>query len=227
MQIGRVGETGGSNDTELLGNSCELTVDPSTNEVYIADGYINRRVIVFDSRTGDYKRHWGAYGNAPGDFELDDNGLYTDDSQLHIPGGPPQPQFLAVHCVRVADDGLVYVCDRQRNRVQVFQRDGTYVTEFAVAPETPAELGFRQGVGATNFGSASTIGFSRDPTQHFMYVGDNMNAKIWIYRRPDLELLGSIDTNPLANHYLAVDSKGNIYNSGLQKFALTGFTSTP
>lgn len=227
LQIGQVGQTGGSNDQALLGNSCELTVDPAHREVYIADGYLNRRVVVFDSRTGDYKRHWGAYGNTPVDFELDENGLYTDDSQRHRPGGPPQPQFLAVHCVRVAHDGLVYVCDRQRNRVQVFQRDGAFVTEFDVAPDTPAELGFPSGVGATNFGSASTIGFSKDPTQHFIYVGDNMNAKIWIYRRPDLELIGSIDTDPLANHYLAVDSHGHLYNSGLQKFVLTGFTDTP
>ena len=81
-------------------------------------------------------------------------------------------------------------------------------------------------MGATNFGSASTIGFSKDSEQRFMYVGDNMNAKIWIYRRSDLELLGSIDTNPLANHYLAVDSSGDIYNSGLQKFVLTGFETS-
>ena len=118
----------------------------------------------------------------------------------------------------MARDGLVYVCDRQRNRVQVFQRDGAFVTEFSVAADTPAELGFPEGVGATNFGPASTIGFSVDPAQEFLYVGDNMNAKIWIFRRRDLQLLGSIDTKPRANHYLSIDSLGNIYNSGLQKF---------
>ena len=226
MQIGELGQTDGSNSTMFLGNSCTLTVDAETNELYVADGYINRRVVVFDGNTGAYKRHWGAYGNDPIDFELSPEGLYTDPDQLYFPEASPQQQFLAVHCVRVANDGSVYVCDRQRNRVQVFRRDGTFVTEFLVAPNTPTELGFPQGVGATNFGSASTIGFSKDSEQRFMYVGDNMNAKIWIYRRSDLELLGSIDTNPLANHYLAVDSSGDIYNSGLQKFVLTGFETS-
>ncbi len=223
MQIGERGRTNGSNDPALLGNSCELTVDPATNEVYIADGYVNRRVVVFDSRSGEYKRHWGAYGNRPVDFQLLDNGLYADSDELHVPDGAPQQQFLAVHCVRVANDGLVYVCDRQRNRVQVFQRDGSFVTEMSVAADTPAELGFPEGVGAVNFGSASTIGFSVDATQQFLYVGDNMNAKIWIYRRRNLELLGAVETKPQANHYLSVDSTGNLYNSGLQKFVLTGF----
>ena len=222
LQIGELWNTKGSNDHMLLGNSCELTVDPDTNEVYIADGYINRRIIVFDADTGEYKRHWGAYGNRPVDFRLLDDGLYADPTELFDPGGPPQQQFLAVHCVRVAKDGLVYVCDRQRNRVQVFQRDGTFVTEVSVAQDTPAELGFPEGVGAVNFGSASTVGFSTDSEQRYLYVGDNMNAKIWIFRRQDLELLGSFDTARNANHYLSVDSTGNIYNSGLQKFVFTG-----
>ena len=222
LRVGELGRTGGSNDTALLGNSCELTVDAATNELYVADGYNNRRVIVFDAETGEYRRHWGAYGNPPVDFVLTEAGLYADDSQLYMPGEPQQPQFLAVHCVRVAQDGTVYVCDRQRNRVQVFERDGTFVTELSVAPDTPAELGFPQGVGAVRFGSASTIGFSVDPAQHFLYVGDNMNAAIWIYRRSDLELIGRIATNPAANHYLTVDSAGNIYNSGLQKFTFLG-----
>ena len=222
LRVGELGRTGGSNDTALLGNSCELTVDAATNELYVADGYNNRRVIVFDAETGEYRRHWGAYGNPPVDFVLTEAGLYADDSQLYMPGEPQQPQFLAVHCVRVARDGTVYVCDRQRNRVQVFERDGTFVTELSVAPDTPAELGFPRGVGAVRFGSASTIGFSVDPAQHFLYVGDNMNAAIWIYRRSDLELIGRIATNPAANHYLTVDSAGNIYNSGLQKFTFLG-----
>jgi len=220
LQIGTLGTTSGSNDTQLLGNSCELTIDPTTNEVYVADGYINRRVIVFDALSGDYKRHWGAYGNRPIDFRLLDNGLYADSIELHDPEGPVQQQFLAVHCVRVSKDGLVYVCDRQRNRVQVFQRDGTFVTEVSLAEGTPAELGFPAGIGSVNFGSASTVGFSVDAEQEFLYVGDNMNAKIWILRRRNLQLLGSIDTKAQANHYLSVDSAGNIYNSGLQKFML-------
>lgn len=222
LQIGEPGRTNGSNDTALLGNACELTVDPATNELYVADGYVNRRVIVFDAETGEYRRHWGAYGARPVDFRLTADGLYADRSELYVPGDPPQRQFLAVHCVRVADDGLVYVCDRQRNRVQVFRRDGTFVDELPVAPDTPAELGFPEGVGAVNFGAASTIGFSADPAQRHLYVGDNMNATIWIHRRSDLALIGSIATDPQANHYLTVDSAGALYNSGLQKFVPAG-----
>ena len=221
LQIGELWQNNGSNDPELLGNSCELTVDLDTNEVYIADGYINRRVVVYDADTGAYKRHWGAYGNRPVDFQLLDSGLYADPEELYDPSGPPQQQFLAVHCVRIANDGLVYVCDRQRNRVQVFHKDGTYVTEVSVAKDAPAEFGFPAGVGAVNFGTASTVGFSTDPEQRYLYVGDNLNAKIWIFRRRDLQELGSIDTDPSANHYLTVDSAGNIYNSGLQKFVIT------
>ena len=87
LQIGERGRTNGSNAPALLGNPCELTVDPATNEVYIADGYINRRVAVFDSRTGEYRRHWGAYGNRPVDFRLLDSGLYADRAELYVPGG--------------------------------------------------------------------------------------------------------------------------------------------
>lgn len=227
LQVGEPGRTNGSNDTALLGNSCELTVDPARNELYVADGYNNRRVIVFDADTGEYRRHWGAYGDPPVDFELTADGLYTDESEMYVPGAPPQRQLLAVHCVRVSNDGLVYVCDRQRNRVQIFERDGSFVDEFPVAPDTPADLGFPVGVDGVRFGSASTIGFSADPAQRYLYVGDNMNAAIWVYRRRDLELLGSLATNPSANHYLSVDSAGNIYNSGLQKFVFQGVRRAP
>ena len=242
LQIGEVGKTNGSNDRRLLGNSCELTVDPATNEVYIADGYINRRVIVFDADTGAYKRHWGAYGKRPTDFQVlkDKEGLIANPAEFYFPAAPPQPQWLAVHCVRVSKDGLVYVCDRSRNRVQVFRRDGTVVRELSVAPDTPVDLGFvprSRGVNlsaltatgnppqAAGFGAPSTIGFSIDPEQRYLYVGDNQNFKIWIFRRRDLQMLGSFPTKTGSNHYLTVDSKGNIYNSGLQKFVFKGVPS--
>src|SRR6267143_258604 len=94
--------------------------------------------------TGGCKRHWGAYGKRPTDLQLlkDKEGLIANPSEFYLPGAPPQPQWLAVHCVRVSKDGLVYVCDRSRNRVQVFRRDGTFVKELSVAPETPVDLGF-------------------------------------------------------------------------------------
>ncbi len=67
MIIGKYNESGGSNDTTLMGRPSEIWVDPTDNEVFIADGYGNRRVVVFDGATGKYKRHWGAYGRRPED----------------------------------------------------------------------------------------------------------------------------------------------------------------
>ena len=107
LQIGRRGQSDGSNDTQNLRGPAGLTVDPDTNEVYVADGYGNRRVIVFDADTGDYRRHWGAYGSRPDD----------DATDRYVPDGPPPRQFNTVHCVRIGRDGLVYVCDRDNNRI--------------------------------------------------------------------------------------------------------------
>ena len=239
LQIGELWKSNGSNDRRLLGNSTDLTVDPAANEVYIADGYNNRRVIVLDADTGAYKRHWGAYGKRPNDLRLlaDQQGLIADPAEFYLPGAPPPRQFLSVHCVRVSKDGFAYVCDRNRNRVQVFRRDGTYIREFFVEPDTPVDIGFLPAARGVNrlsllgplsrtetagFGAPSTVAFSSDPEQRYLYVGDNQNHKIVIYRRRDLQLLGSIPTNTGANHYITVDSKGNIYNSRLQKFVFKG-----
>ena len=111
LQIGELWKTGGSNHRRWLGSPTDLAVDPNTNEVFISDGYLNRRVIVFDAETGAYKRHWGAYGNAPED----------GPATMFEPDRPLPRQFLSAHCVRISNDRLVYVCDRQRNRVQVFR----------------------------------------------------------------------------------------------------------
>ena len=119
LQIGKQGDQTNSNDLTRLGKPADAEVDPETNEVYIADGYFNHRVIVFDADTGAYKRHWGAYGKKPTDEKLE-------------PYNPASPQFSnPVHCVKIAKDGLVYVCDRANNRLQVFRKDGTFVKEFA------------------------------------------------------------------------------------------------
>ena len=130
LQIGKAGLTGGSNATNgapngtpLLGNPADVEVDASNNEAYIADGYQNKRVLVVDGNTGKYKRHWGAYGSVPNDA----------DPGPYIPGQPPALQFRnPVHCVRVTNDALVYVCDRVNNRIQVFQTDGRFVKEFFI-----------------------------------------------------------------------------------------------
>ena len=102
-------------------------VDPKTNELYVADGYGNRRVIVFDADTGKYKRHWGAYGNKPDDTEL----------PPYNPADPPAQQFrTSGACVALANDGLLYVCDRTNDRMQVFKTDGTFVKEKFIAKNT-------------------------------------------------------------------------------------------
>jgi hypothetical protein len=211
LQIGKAGKTGGSNDTALLGRPTEFDVDPAANEVYIADGYLNHRVIVFDAVTGEYKRHWGAYGKRPDDAA----------QEAYAPDMPPAQQFGdAVHAVRVSSDGSVYVCDRANNRIQVFDKEGEFIREGFVSRQT------------TGLGTAWDIGFSPDPLQTFLYVADGTNQCIRILRREDLEVAGQFGRigryagQFMWVHSLAVDSKGNIYTgevrSGkrVQKFCL-------
>ena len=129
MQLGRYGKNGGSNDLENFGRVAKIWVDPQTNEAYVADGYLNKRVAVLDADTGKMKRYWGAYGNKPDDAPM---GNYD-------PKAPPAKQFRnPVHCVERSNDGLVYVCDRQGDRLQVFQPDGKFVKEAFYAKETLA-----------------------------------------------------------------------------------------
>ena len=195
LQIGAQGQGQGSNDLANFGQPAEIDVDPETNEVYIADGYGNRRVAVFDADTGEYRRHWGAYGNVP-----------TDDAYTYDPDAPLSQQFgRPVHCATLSDDGLVYVCDRVNDRIQVFQRDGTFLDEVLIAPRT------------RDFGSAFDVDFSPDPEQRFMYNIDGMNQKVWIISREDLSIVDSFGFGGhraggfTAAHSLAVDASGNIY----------------
>ena len=135
----------------------------------MADGYSNRRVVVFDSETGAYKRHWGAYGNKPSDEKL----------PAYDPAKPPSQQFgTPVHCVRIAKDGLVYVCDRTNDRLQVFRRDGAYVTERFYEKTTRLN------------GSVHEIAFSPDAGQKFIYMADGSNGEIRIVDRLGYEVLG-------------------------------------
>ena len=130
-QIGKDDGTKGprSNDTARLNRPAHMFTDEAASEIYVADGYGNRRVIVFDSKTGAYRRHWGAYGNPPND----------DKQPPYAPAAELSKQFASpVHCVRISNDGLVYVCDRANNRIQVFRKDGTFVKEFRVTPATLA-----------------------------------------------------------------------------------------
>ena len=209
LQIGENGRTNGSLDERLLGGPTTAAVHPDTNEVFIADGYTNQRVIVFDAVSGEFKRLWGAYGRPP------DDGPAEELS----PDGPPPERWDPTHCVRVAHDGTVYVCDRGHNRVHVFETDGTFVEELFIERATPAPWRFdlennqylprdEPGPGV---GSASMAAFSHDPDQQYLYVGSATSyRKIYIVDRRTLELVGDIDTRG-GNHEMAVDSTGNIY----------------
>ncbi len=195
LQIGHTGGVStGSNDTENLGGAQQIAVDPETNEVFVADGLRNHRVIVFDGITGKYKRHWGAYGNRP------------DDSAVPATYDPNvrSRQFGEVRGIAISRDGLVYVCDRTNNRIQVFRRDGTFVKEGLVSPKTRG-------------GAVYEVAFSADPAQKYAYVVDGMNEKVWILLRDSLETIGSFGYGGngggafRAAHSIATDSKGNIY----------------
>ena len=209
MQVGRPGQSRGSNDTENFGRPAKIFVDPKANEAYVADGYGNKRVAVIDADTGKFKRYWGAYGNKPDDTDL---GKYD-------PEAPPAQQFRTpVHCAELANDGLVYVCDRPNDRIQVFQKDGKFVKEAFIAKKTLGD------------GSVWDIAFSKDPQQKYLYLADGKNEKVYILERATLQILTSFGDGGrqpgqfFGVHSIATDSKGNIYTTEtyegkrLQKF---------
>jgi DNA-binding beta-propeller fold protein YncE len=213
MQIGHPGKSQGSNDIANLKGPAKMFIDPPTNELYVADGYGNHRVIVFDADTGQYKRHWGAYGHKPDDTQL---GPYNPDA-------PPAQQFRnPVHCAQLADDGLLYVCDRSNDRIQVFKKDGTFVKEAFIAKRTLGD------------GSVWDIAFSKDPQQKYIYLADGANEKVYVMLRDTLEILTSFGDGGrqpgefYAVHSIATDSKGNIFTTEtyhgqrVQKFAYKG-----
>ncbi len=216
MQIGKPGQSKGSNDIANLRLPAKTTIDPKTNELYVADGYGNHRVIVFDADTGKYKRHWGAYGHKPDDANP---GPYNPDA-------PPAQQFRnPVHCAQLANDGLLYVCDRTADRIQVFKTDGTFVKETFVAKETLGD------------GSVFDISFSKDPQQKYLYLADGSNMKIHIFERATMQELttfGDGGRQPgefYAVHSIDTDSKGNLFTTEtyrgqrVQKFRYKGLAA--
>ena len=200
MQIGKLAPQTGNADTSRLGQAAGVEVDVAAHELYVADGYYNRRVIVFDADTGAFKRQWGGYGRPPSDAEKPSTRRTAPptDAQLTQFGNP-------VHCVRIARDGLVYVCDRLNNRVQVFQKDGRFVKEFSVEPRTSGN------------GSVWDIVLSRDPGQRWLLMADGRNNQVLTVRRETGEVAGRLGRpGRYAGefhwvHDLAIDSKGNLY----------------
>ena len=233
MQIGKPGQGKGSNDTANLGAPANMVVDAAANELYVADGYVNHRVIVFDATTGAYKRHWGAYGNAP------DDGFFTRAGETlpgpfrgvvqnenrpsqYDPNGPPSPQFRIVHAVRISKDGLVYVCDRTNDRLQVFTKAGKFLREVVINKDT---LGS---------GSVWDVGFSTDPAQTFLYINDGTNQLIYVLHRETLQVVSTFGGAGhqvgqfYGAHVLAVNSKGDLFigetyeGKRMQKFTIHG-----
>lgn len=213
MQIGKPGQSKGSNDVENLKGAAKMFVDPKTNELFVADGYGNHRVIVFDAETGKYKRHWGAYGNKPDDTSL---GRYN-------PSDPPAQQFRnPVHCAELSHDGMLYVCDRPNDRIQMFKPDGTFVKEVIIAKNTLGD------------GSVWDIAFSKDPQQKYIYLADGSNEKVYVIQRDTMEVLTSFGDGGrqpgqfYAVHSIATDSKGNVFTTEtyrgqrIQKFLYKG-----
>ncbi|PCI74175.1 MAG: hypothetical protein COB20_15445 [SAR86 cluster bacterium] len=211
-EIGLPGEPVDSNSTTHFNKVAEIAIDPVASEAYIADGYGNKRVAVLDVATGAFKRYWGAYGNRP-----DDTGIFYD------PDEPLPQQFVGpVHCAEPSNDGLIYVCDRGADRIQVFRPDGTFVKEAQVARNT-------RGAGAV-----WDIAFSRDADQEFIFVADGSNFKVHILDRNSLEKLaefGDGGRQPglfYGTHSIVSDSKGNIYTTEtyegkrIQKFVFQG-----
>jgi DNA-binding beta-propeller fold protein YncE len=216
MQIGRRGTGNDSNDTANLGQPADMAVYPNTNELFVADGYGNRRVIVFDADTGAYKRHWGAYGNKP-----DDAAPKTVRYE-----GQGDPQFNQVHHVRISTDGLVYVADRLNRRIQIFHIDGVFVKEVFVRRDSKETAG-----------TVSSLAFSADPQQRFLYVADQAENQILIFDRQTLQELGSVGRlgryagQFISPHNIATDSLGNLYvaedlgGQRVQKFVFRGLTT--
>src|SRR5688572_20694046 len=197
MQVGKQGTHNGSNDLLNFWRPAKIVEDPTANEVYIADGYGNRRVVVLDRDTGKYKRHWGAYGARPDDSAVP---AYTASA-------PPSKHFRTVHCANVSKDGLVYVCDRVNNRVQVFRTDGAFVKEAFFEPKT------------LRSGSVWDLAFSRDAQETYIYMADGVNEKVRVLLRSTLEPLTSFGDGGrqpgqfYGVHNITTDSKGNIYTT--------------
>jgi DNA-binding beta-propeller fold protein YncE len=218
MQIGTPGQTTDSKSTSHFGRVAKISFDIPAQEAYIADGYGNKRVAVVDMNTGAIKRFWGAYGNVPSDSNY---GPYRPDSA-------PIPQFRnPVHCAEPTTDGLVYVCDRVNDRIQVFTKAGKFVKEQRIYPRTLGD------------GSVWDIAFSKDPQQKYIFLADGKNERIYVMDRQSLEVLtmfGDGGRQPgqwFAVHSIATDSKGNIYTTEtyegkrIQKFVAKGMATLP
>jgi hypothetical protein len=195
MQIGHPAPVN-SSDTTHLGQPADMWIDEAANEIYVADGYGDHRVVVFDTETGAFKRMWGAYGKPPRD----------DGPAKYDPSAPVSTSFAnPVHCVRIAHDGLVYVCDRINDRYQVFHKDGTFVREVRERPETLGN------------GSVWSMNFYPPKEQTYLLVADGENNEVRIVRRDNDTVVGHFGQSGRNAgefhwvHVMAVDSRGDVF----------------
>jgi hypothetical protein len=231
-QFGARAQSKGNADRTNVNRPADIFVNAKTNEAFVADGYGNRRVIVLDAETGAFKRMWGAFGNPPDNDPPAATNAVVPSASTSTPATPTldtegrgSPRFSnPVHALKISNDGLVYVADRQNRRVQVFTSEGKYVTQVFINRSGPAA------------GSAAGIGFSPDAGQQFLYVADLGNSHIVVFNRKTLQVLyqfGERSTKSgdfQALHHLAVDSKGNLYTSEVnpgnraQRFVFKGLS---
>jgi DNA-binding beta-propeller fold protein YncE len=216
---------GGINGTPLLYQATDMVVDPATNRLYVSDGYGNRHVLIVDADTGKYIGHFGAYGNNP----VDDAGAKTAGTWIQdYAKGNRKPAFFRnpVHCVKLSNDGKIYVCDRGNDRIQVFDKNSPELGKACSNPTgQPGKCGFvaeqfiSEHTNTTIPGTAVSINFSADKAQSCLYVGDNSNMTIYLLNRSNLQELGRLGRSgqmPGEFHWLhqvSVDSKGNIYTA--------------
>jgi len=204
-QFGRSNASRGNGDTVNFHEPADAVHYFPTNELFVADGYGNHRVIVLDAATGAFKRMWGAFGNTPED--KDDCPHITLNA---VPDGPGPDQLSVVHALRVSDDGLVYVADRENRRLQVFTLAGEYIDQI-IWHDAPF---------------ARNVALSPGADQRFLYVGGGNGIRV--FDRRSLEYLTTIEDDGVigAGHHIATDSQGNLYiaatGSGFQRLLFTG-----
>ncbi len=221
MVIGKFNQTGGSNDPALMGRPSEIWVDAADNEVFVADGYGNRRIVVFDGATGKYLRHWGAYGKRPEDPPPPPPGAPDPGAPPTNPttaAAAPPAQFRIPHGIVGSRDGLIYLADRGNNRVQVFRQNGEFVRERILRPRCGAEQGAAWAPKRPcGIEAAFSVGFSHDGPQTYLYVADGGTHVVTVLRRSDLEVVSEfagpgVGPGQLGRpHNLTVDPAGNIF----------------
>ncbi|MED5563530.1 MAG: hypothetical protein VYB16_03420 [Gemmatimonadota bacterium] len=219
LQVGEPGNGVNSMAENHFSRVAKVTYDGPANEIYLADGYGNKRVAVIDAGNGDLKRFWGAYGTTT---------ISDDFLGAYDPMAEPAQQFRGpVHCADPADDDFVYVCDRGGNRIQVFTKTGDYVEEIFIEKNSGGS------------GAVWDVAFSPDPAQSFIYVADGLNERVHVVRRQGMEYIynfgdvGRMAGQFFGTHSIATDSQGNIYTTEtyegkrLQKHTYMGMGPAP